>query len=105
MVQVGDAIWQRRSGAAWFRGAVRPVRVIEVFVLAQEGHQVALVPDQSPVPRRHPQRIAVCCVKTQVRSVVAEFWNPQGDAIIAMLLVVPLLGAQGPPVKSGFRHH
>jgi hypothetical protein len=30
------------------QGAVEPVGVAEVLVLAQDGHQVALVPDQGP---------------------------------------------------------
>ena len=38
-----------RSGAAWFKGAVWPVRVAETLVLAQDAHQVVLVPGQGPV--------------------------------------------------------
>ena len=49
VVQVGDAIWQRAERRGLVEGAVRPVRVVEVLVLAQDGHQVALVPDQGPV--------------------------------------------------------
>jgi hypothetical protein len=33
---------------------VRPVGVVEVLVLAQHGHQVALVPDQGPVQQLAP---------------------------------------------------
>ena len=48
-VQVGDAIWQRAEGRGLVQCAVRPVRVVEILVLAQNGPQVALVPDQRPV--------------------------------------------------------
>ena len=51
VVQVGDAIWQRAERRGLVQGAVRAVRVVEVLVLAQDGHQVALVPDQGPVQR------------------------------------------------------
>ena len=49
VVQVGDAVWQRAERRGLVQGAVRPVHVAEVLVLAQHGHQVALVPDQGPV--------------------------------------------------------
>jgi hypothetical protein len=42
VVQVGDTIWQRAERRGLVQGAVRPVRVAEVLVLAQDGHQVAL---------------------------------------------------------------
>jgi hypothetical protein len=48
-VQVCDAIWQRAQRRGLAQGAVRPVSVVEVLVLAQHGHQVPLVPDQGPV--------------------------------------------------------
>ena len=49
VVQVGDGVWQRANRRGLVQGAVRPVRVVEVFVLAQNGHQVPLIPDQGPV--------------------------------------------------------
>jgi hypothetical protein len=39
VVQIGDAIWQRAQRRGLAQGPVRPVRVIEVLVLAQHGHQ------------------------------------------------------------------
>src|SRR5450759_5111240 len=54
VVQVGDAIRQRAKRRGLVQGAVWPVRVVEVFVLAQHGHQVALVPDQGPVQQLTP---------------------------------------------------
>jgi hypothetical protein len=45
VVQVGDAVWQRPEPCSLVQGAVRPVRVAEVLVLAQDGHEMALVPD------------------------------------------------------------
>src|SRR5258708_1256728 len=54
VVQVGDAIWQRAERRGLVQGAVWPVRVVEVLVLAQDGHQVALVPDQGPVQQLTP---------------------------------------------------
>ena len=49
MIQVGDAIWQRPQWRGLVQGAVRPVGVIEVLILPQYHHQVALVPGQGPV--------------------------------------------------------
>jgi hypothetical protein len=49
VVQVGNAIWQRAEWRGLVQGAVGPARVVEVLVLAQDGQQVALVPDQGPV--------------------------------------------------------
>ena len=49
VVQAGDAVWQRAQRRGLVEGAVRPVGIAEVFVLAQDGHQVALVPGQGPV--------------------------------------------------------
>jgi hypothetical protein len=46
VIEVGDAIWQRAQRRGLVQGAVRLVRVVKVLVLAQHGHQVALVPDQ-----------------------------------------------------------
>jgi TOTE conflict system primase-like protein len=54
VVQVGDAIRQRAERRGLVQRAVRPVRVAEVLVLAQDGHQVALVPDQGPVQQLPP---------------------------------------------------
>ena len=48
-VQVGDAFWQRAERRSLVQGAVRPVRVAEVLVLAQYGQQVPMVAHQSPV--------------------------------------------------------
>ena len=48
VVKVGDIIWQRAQRRGLVQGAVWPVRVVEILVLAQDGHQVALVPDQRP---------------------------------------------------------
>jgi hypothetical protein len=45
LIQVGDAIGQR---AEW-RGLAEGSGVVEVLVLAQDRHQVPLVPDQRPV--------------------------------------------------------
>ena len=49
MIRVGNAIWQRPQWRGLVQGAVRPVGVVEVFVLPQHHHQVAQVPDQGPV--------------------------------------------------------
>ena len=54
VVQIGDAIWQRAKRRSLAQGAVRPMRVVEVLVLPQDGHQVALVPDQGPVQQLTP---------------------------------------------------
>jgi len=56
-VQVGDAVWRRAEWSGLVQDAVRPVGVAEVLVLAQDGHQVALVLDQGPVlqPSRYHQ--------------------------------------------------
>src|SRR5690242_13809795 len=53
-VQVSDATWQRTKRRGLVQGAMWPVRVVEVLVLAQDGHQVALVPDQGPVQQLTP---------------------------------------------------
>jgi hypothetical protein len=49
VIQVGNAIWSRAKRRGLVQGAVRAVRVVEVLILAQDAHQVALVPDQGPV--------------------------------------------------------
>jgi hypothetical protein len=49
MIQVDDAIWQGPQWRGLVQGAVRPLGVVEVLVLPQHHHQVALVPDQGPV--------------------------------------------------------
>ena len=49
MIQVRDAIGQRSQRRGLRQGAVRPVRIVEVLVLAQHDHQVPLIPDQGPV--------------------------------------------------------
>jgi len=48
MVQVGDTVGQRAQRRGLLEGSVRPVGIVEVFVLAQHDHQVLLVPDQGP---------------------------------------------------------
>ena len=45
MIPVGDAIWQGPQWRGLVQGAVWPVGVVEVLVLPQHHHQVALVPD------------------------------------------------------------
>src|SRR5215467_8243065 len=54
MIQVGDAVWQRPQWRGLVQGAVRPVGVVELLVLPQHHHQVALVPDQGPVQQLTP---------------------------------------------------
>ena len=49
LIQVGDAVGQRAQRRGLIQGSVRPVGVVEVFVLAQNSHRVPLVPDQGPV--------------------------------------------------------
>ena len=49
MAQVGDIVGQRARRSGLFQGAVRPVGVIEILVLAKDDHQVPLVPGQRPV--------------------------------------------------------
>ena len=49
MVQVGDAVGQRTERRGLAEGAVGPVGVVEILVLAQGGYQVPLIPDQGPV--------------------------------------------------------
>jgi hypothetical protein len=44
VIQVGVAVGQRTQRCGLLEGAVRPVGVIEVLLLAQDGHQVPLVP-------------------------------------------------------------
>jgi hypothetical protein len=48
VVQVGDTILQRAKRRGLVQGTVRPMSVIEVLVLAQDGHQVAC-PGDAPV--------------------------------------------------------
>src|SRR5215467_1821258 len=48
MIQISNAVGQRAQRRGLVQGSVRPVRVVEVLVLAQHGHQVALVPYQGP---------------------------------------------------------
>ena len=38
VIQVGHAIWERAKRSGLVQGAVRPVRVAEVLVPAQDGH-------------------------------------------------------------------
>jgi hypothetical protein len=49
VMQVRDAIGQRSQRRGLGQGAVRPVRIVEVLVLAQHDHQMPLIPDQGPV--------------------------------------------------------
>jgi hypothetical protein len=46
LVRVGDAIWQWAQRPGLVQCPARAVRAAEVFVLAQHGRQVLLVPDQ-----------------------------------------------------------
>jgi|ERR1022692_1001007 hypothetical protein len=48
-IKVGDVAGQPAQRRGLLQGSVRPVGVVEVFVLPQHGHKVALVPYQSPV--------------------------------------------------------
>ena len=48
-VKIGDVVRQSAQRRGPLQGAVRPVSVVEVFVLPQYGHQVPLVPYQGPV--------------------------------------------------------
>ena len=54
MVQVGDAVGQRAERSGLLEGAVRPVGVVEVLVVSQDGYRVPLVPDQGPVQQFSP---------------------------------------------------
>src|SRR5689334_15751418 len=54
MIQVGDAVWQGPQWRGLVQSAARPVGVVEVLVLPQHRHQVALVPDQGPVQQLTP---------------------------------------------------
>jgi hypothetical protein len=63
-VQVGDVFWQRAQRPGLVEGAVRAVGVVEVLVLAQDGHQVALVPDQRPVQELAAATIATLVLET-----------------------------------------
>src|SRR5258708_38091768 len=74
VVQVGDAIWQRAERRGLVQGAAWPGCVVEVLVLAQDGHQVALVPDQGPVQQLTPAA-ADPAVHDRVRS-----WRLKGGA-------------------------
>ncbi|MDQ2815702.1 MAG: hypothetical protein M3Z75_28625 [Actinomycetota bacterium] len=44
VVQVGDAIGQRAERRCLVQGAVWPVRVIKLLVLAQHDYQMLLIP-------------------------------------------------------------
>src|ERR1022692_2042866 len=48
-IKVGEVAGQPAQRRGLLQGSVRPVGVVEVFVLPQHGHKVALVPYQSPV--------------------------------------------------------
>jgi hypothetical protein len=45
MIQVGDIIWQGPQWRRLVQRTVRPVRIVEVLVLPQHHHQVALIPE------------------------------------------------------------
>ena len=49
MIHVGYGIWQRSQWRGLVDTRWRPVGVVEILVLPQHRHQVALVPDQGPV--------------------------------------------------------
>ena len=59
VVQVDDIIWQRAERRGLVQSPMRPMGVVEVLVLSQDGHQVALVPDQVRRRRRRltPPRV------------------------------------------------
>ncbi len=48
-VRVGDVAGQPAQRRGLLQGSVRPVGVVEVLILPQHGHKVALVPYQAPV--------------------------------------------------------
>jgi hypothetical protein len=48
-VKVGDVVGQPAQRRGLLQGSGGPVGVVEVFVLPQRGHKVALVPYQGPV--------------------------------------------------------
>jgi len=48
-VKAGDVVGEPAQRRGLLQGAVRPVGVVEVFVLPQHGHKVPLVPYQGPV--------------------------------------------------------
>ncbi len=54
LIEVGDAIGQRAQLRGLLQGAVRPVRVVEGLVVAQDDHQMPLVPYQGPVQQLAP---------------------------------------------------
>src|SRR5205814_770351 len=54
MVQVGDAVGQRAERRGLVQGAVRPVGVVEVLVLAHHDHQMPWIPDQGSVQQFSP---------------------------------------------------
>ena len=54
LIEVGDAIGQRAQRRGLLQGAVRPAGVVEGLVLAQDDHQMPLVPYQGPVQRLAP---------------------------------------------------
>jgi hypothetical protein len=53
-IQAGDAVGQRMQRRGLVQGSVRPVRVVEVLVLAQHAHQMPLIPYQGPVQQLTP---------------------------------------------------
>jgi len=56
VLDVGDAIRQGPQWRSLIKGAVRPVRIVEVLVFPQHRHQVALV-GWSVVPRTRMRRL------------------------------------------------
>jgi hypothetical protein len=54
MVQVGNAVGQRAQRRGLFQGSVRPVGVVEVFVLAQDG-QTEIPGPRSSYDGSHPE--------------------------------------------------
>ena len=54
LIEVGDAIGQRAQRRGLLQGAVRPVGVVEGLVVAQDDHQMPLVPYQGPVQQLAP---------------------------------------------------
>jgi len=54
-VKVGEVVGKPAQRRGLVQGSVRPMGVVEVFVLPQHGHKVALVPHQSPVEQLDPR--------------------------------------------------
>jgi hypothetical protein len=101
MVQVGHAIWQRAERRGLIQGSVRPVVVVEVFVRAQNGHQVPLIPDQGPVQQFSaavadppPMIEFICGAWTAERIILAPAaWNTASKVAVKQGSWVEVKGA------------